>query len=70
MRKIMILEEQDFCGEPGDMSTLKTEKKDWEKQVDEIFLIQPYNTIHCLKSHDDYKGACSVADFVKYLLAE
>lgn len=70
MRKIMILEEQDFCGEPGDMSTLKAGKADWEKQVDEIFLIQPYNTIHCLKSHDDYIGGCSVADFVKYLLVE
>lgn len=70
MRKIMILEEQDFFGEPGDLSALKTGKSDWEKQVDDIFLIQPYNTIRCLKSHVDYKGGCTVADFVKYLLTE
>ncbi|MDC7235631.1 MAG: hypothetical protein PQJ58_20580 [Spirochaetales bacterium] len=68
MRKIMILEEQDFYGEPGDMESLKSGKADWEKQVDDIFLIQPYNTIQCLKSRKEYKGGCSVADFVKYLL--
>jgi len=70
MRKIMILEEKDFCGEPGDLSSLTALRGEWDKQVDDIFLIQPYNTIQCLKSAADYSGGCSVADFVKYILQE
>lgn len=70
MRNIMILDKDDFNGEAGDLSALKTLRGDWEKQVDDIFLIQPYNTIRCLKSQDDHKGLCTLADFVKYLLEE
>ncbi|QEN09559.1 hypothetical protein EXM22_16810 [Oceanispirochaeta crateris] len=70
MRKIMILEEKDFCGEPGDLSSLLAQTGEWDKQVDDIFLIQPYNTIQCLKSNTEYRGGCSVADFVKYILEE
>jgi len=68
MRKIMILDEKDFCGEPGDLKALTALTGEWDKQVDDIFLIQPYNTIQCLKSAEQYKGGCSVADFVKYIL--
>ena len=70
MRKIMILEEKDFCGEPGDLSSLAASAGEWDKQVDDIFLLQPYHTIQCLKSNADYSGGGSVADFVKYILEE
>ena len=68
MRKIMILNESDFNGEPGDLATLGFSMKGTDSQVDDIFMIQPYNTIKCLKTSSDYQGQYSVADFVKYVL--
>ncbi len=77
MRKIIILEEKDFPGEPGDLTSLSGDLaglagagREWDKQVDDIFLLQPYHTIQCLKSGSHYSGGSSVADFVKYILSE
>ncbi len=70
MRKIMILDEKDFPGEPGDLSSLKGLGGEWDSQADDIFLLQPYHTIRCLKSGTEYPGRGSVADFVKYILSE
>ena len=68
MRKIMILNEKDFNGEPGDLTSLGISLSDPVSQVDDIFMIQPYNTIKCLKTSTEYAGQYSVADFVKYVL--
>ena len=68
MRKIMILNENDFNGEPGDLTSLGLPVNDSLSQVDDIFIIQPYNTIKCLKTSSSYPGHYSVADFVKYVL--
>ena len=70
MRKIMILEEKDLKGIPGDMSALKTVGADWDGQADDVFLIKPYHTFQCLKSAGKYGGGSSVADFVKYILED
>ena len=68
MRKIMILNEKDFNGEPGDLSSLGFPLNGSDSQVDDIFIIQPYNTIKCLKTSSSYPGHYSVGDFVKYVL--
>ena len=68
MRKIMILNESDFNGEPGDLTSLGFPLNTTYEQIDDIFMIQPYNTIKCLKTSSDYPGQYSVADFVKYVL--
>ena len=70
MRKIMILEENDFRGMPGDMASLKIGGAEWDGQVDDVFLISPYHTFQCLKSAGKYGGGSSVADFVKYILED
>jgi len=68
MKKIVILDESDFKGEPGDLSSLGFPLNGSDFPVDEIFMIQPYNTIQCLKATSSYPGQYSVADFVKYVL--
>lgn len=70
MRKIMILEEKDLKGRPGDLSVLKAAGADWDGQADDVFLLKPYHTFQCLKSAGKYDGGSSVADFVKYILRE
>ena len=68
MKKIMILNEEDFNGEPGDLASLGFSLNGPEAKVDDIFMIQPYNTITCLKTSSGYGGQYAVADFVKYVL--
>ncbi len=67
MKRVLILDDNDFVGTEKRLSSLKAPIKQMEPEYDDIF----YNAnqrIVCFKARDNKSGEYSASEFISYLL--
>jgi hypothetical protein len=67
MKRVLLLDEEDFLGDARSLSTLKENIKRIEPEFDDIFY-NSNNRIICFKARNNKAGEYSIHDFNNYLL--